>query len=178
MKPIVEAVKSIFGKRRGYTAKFGEHESTVQPTKDEAMDEMNMIVERAFCGSYTPEIISYRDNAMIVARHPVYGWGSRLVERSEDGGIKSGAVSLSSSDCHSRNDAVDNAKYHLAQIGWMPGEPMPSIVPPSRSSDFASWMEFQNRYYDARNLGMSDGDAHDYAGRNPARAELWVKSVS
>ena len=178
MKPVVETVKSIFGKKRGYKAKFGDHESTIKPTKDEAMDEMKMIVERAFSDSYTPEIVSYRGNVMLVARHPVYGWGSRLVKYSENGDIESGSVMVGGGNCHSRSVAVDAAKYSIAQLGWLPGELMPGIVPKHMIIEFALWMEFQNRYHDAINLGMSVNDAHDYAGRNPARAELWNKAVS
>lgn len=34
--------------------------------------------------------------------------------------------------------------------------------------------EFQIRYHEARGRGLSDCDAHSYAGRDPSRPELFA----
>lgn len=174
MKPTVKPVKSIFGKRKGFVAEFGSLTTKTCEKQGEAIDELERMLSRLADSDDTPHIVAYGGYAVLVAR-TISGWGSRIIFSPEDG-IHNGGVQLSSGDCWDRKEAIHVACYHVAQIAWKPGEDMPYIVPNSRMGEFTNWMEFQNRYREAIDKGMSDVDAHSYAGRNPARPELWTCS--
>lgn len=173
MKANIKKVKSIFGRHNGYVATMGDYETESCKTQSEALEKLESVLEQAMTGTYTPYIVSWRGNVILVARRAVSGWGSRIIMHHDEENVQDGDVLVSSGDVMSRKQAIDDAKYHLAQIGWKPYEEMPDIVPEKRRGEFLSWMEFQNRYHEAVSKRMTDGDAHSYAGRNPARRDLW-----
>lgn len=55
---------------------------------------------------------------------------------------------------------------------WAAGM-MPPYARDRMVSDWKRDDEFQVRYREAKARGMDDRDAHDYAGRNPGRRDLW-----
>ena len=63
---------------------------------------------------------------------------------------------------------------NLAQLTWKPeyGMVHPDLTPEENKRLSCDW-EFQLRYISARAAGLNDIDAHDYAGRNPSRPDVW-----
>ena len=53
------------------------------------------------------------------------------------------------------------------------GMRIPCGLPNLGTAELAKHIEFQLRYGAAKGRGLSDDDAHSYAGRNPARSDLW-----
>lgn len=172
MKASIKKVKSIFGRHNGYAATMGDYETGPYKTQGEAMERLESVLEQAMTGTYTPHIVAWRGYVMLVARHAVSGWGSRVIMSPEDDDVTSGDILVSSGDTQTRSQAIDEAARHVAQMGWQPGEEIPDIVPPKMRGEFLSWMEFQNRYHEAIGRGMSSSDAHSYAGRDPARRDM------
>jgi hypothetical protein len=173
-KPAVEAKTNIFGKKNGrFVARFCGWEGG-DNSKAAAIADLRKVMETAAKDDYTPEIFSWRGHAILLARHPVYGWGSRIIQHQGQP-IETQRVSLSSGNCHDRRTAKNAVLLHLCQIGWNPHEPTPEILPPEQYGEFLRWADFQNRAHTGRTvMGLSDQDAFDYAGRNPARPELWL----
>src|SRR5690606_4181783 len=116
-----------------------------------------------------------RGNAILLYRDPVLGWKSSIIHDA-DTGFRSVRMHSSSYSDGTLETTKRGAELHLAQMGWQPddGESIPEIL--SNCSDiaeFRSWAQFRTRFHAARLQGMNPQDASDYAGRNPARRELW-----
>lgn len=172
-KPEATALKNMFGKKTGrWSVTFCGWEGG-GTSKQAAIADLRKTMEIAVRDDYSPKIFSWRGNAILMARHPVYGWGTKVIMHSGVD-LQTQIVYLSSGNCHDQMVASNEALYHLAQMGWSHGEPVPEITPCDKWKDFESWAEFQNRYYVGKTvLGLSEDDARGYAGRNPARPELW-----
>jgi hypothetical protein len=77
--------------------------------------------------------------------------------------------------------SLDKLLLILAQRGWEPQDRQ--TIPvwmnyPDMIREWLSWTEFQLRFVDARQRGLSDDDCHAYAGRNPARRDLWAHETT
>jgi hypothetical protein len=133
-------------------------------------------IKRALAGDYTPIVIAWRGNAILVHREPT-GWHSSTIVN--DDGIRAGHLrgTIYPSGT-TREEAIASATGHVVQMGWKPedGTEPPEILHRYRKerSDFREWAAFQLRYREAKRRGMNDNDAHSYAGRNPARPDLWL----
>lgn len=137
----------------------------------EAKRDAGRKIEAAFSGNYTPEILSHRGYAILLAREPS-GWGARIIVDPD--GIRDGRVWISGQETY--EDAKRGALTHLAQLGWQDadGKTPPDFLKDRRAiADFVSWAEFQLRYIEGRNRGIPESDLHDYASRNPWRPEVW-----
>jgi len=133
-------------------------------------------IKAALQGSYDPILMSWRDHTILCWRTP-HGWNSRII-RDELGIRCNGVLYGSGYNGQTEHECARQARLQLAQLTWKAedGTEPPQIVQHTGlEKEFASWAEFQYRYQDARKLGMSDDDAHSYAGRNPARPELWAE---
>jgi hypothetical protein len=134
-------------------------------------------IEKAMTASYTPEVIAWRGNAVLIYRTPE-GWCSANL--MADGVLYERDLSGSwwGRDGEDWAAVVAAVRLHLAQQGWEPadGEEVPEVLrnSPKLHGEYRSWVKFQLRYRDAVARGMGSNDAHDYAGRNPARTELWA----
>lgn len=131
-------------------------------------------IERALSGpeGWNPQIVSWRGFAVLVYRTPE-GWHSALI-------IDAGETRVSI--CYGSNEgdkaaALRGARLHVAQCGWThaDGETLwEGLTDREEKREHLSWVRFQIRYRAARARGLSDNDAHSYAGRNPGRADLWA----
>lgn len=151
----------------------------------EAKRDAGKQIERALSGDYSPIILEYRGNAILVWRDPMSGWRSGIIF---DNGEFRDHRRVSWSYCHStkstddaRADAIASAQDRLAQLGWRPEDatnPPEFLKTRQQIADYRYWAEFQLRYSQAKAAGMPDNDAHDYAGKNPARPELWAHDLA
>lgn len=136
----------------------------------EAKKDAGRKLEQAVSGSYEPAVISFRGQAVLVYRHQ-FGWDYCTLadERGFRTSLCTGTFQFS------KGTALDMARFHLAQMTWLPADgnetPLPLEGPFLR--EFRNWAEFQLRYVEGIENGLGPVDAHDYAGRNPARPELW-----
>lgn len=135
----------------------------------EAKKDAGRKIEASLTGSYTPTIVAWRGNAVLVFREPG-GWCTRLIADSE--GIREGRQ-YGHPNHSQEKDAIKEAREHVAQLGWRLGDEPPEFLARESVPDFQRWAEFQTRYAEARERGLTDNDAHAYAGRDPARAALW-----
>ena len=184
--PAYVPLPTDLGRMRGF------HMSTVRITYfgmegtgrnvTEAKRDAGSKLEAAMRGSYNPVLMSHRGWSILVWRTPS-GWESTIThEPGEFGHVrKEGTLYGGSYGDKTREEVIDYAKEHLAQVSWLPED---GLVPPAflvkrqSVSDFKTWAEFQMRYKAARERGMDDNDAHSYAGRNPGRAELWAHEAA
>jgi hypothetical protein len=131
-------------------------------------------IERALSGDYTPDLVSYRGQAILIYRTPG-GWNSCVL--SDSAGLRNGpCYGTTYPGSYSREDVIREAREHLAQLTWTPEDgliPPPFLKDRRSLSDYKTWAEFQLRYREARTRGMDDNDAHSFAARNPQRPELW-----
>ena len=175
VKPTITVTKQKSARGRriiGYIASFcgwGMGGTTPQNAVDQLVNQLL----NAHNGSYTPKILEYRGWVKLLVRDPVYGWGSRYI-KTPTSELETGMIFMSSGNYVDYKRFEEACLYDIAQNGWIRGEPVPDIVPERMRKEFESWMEFQNRYRYAKDkLGYGDNDAHDYAGRNPMRLEIW-----
>lgn len=155
-----------------YCGMEGSGRSVTEAKKDAARK-----LEQAVSGSYEPILLSCRRYAVLVYRKPL-GWDYCTV--ADETGFRTSLCAGSYDD--NKQFIMDAARWHLAQLAWLPADGLeaPDMVlmdMPRHQREFRSWAEFQLRYRDAIRLGMSANDAHDYAGRNPARPEIWTTAV-
>lgn len=128
-------------------------------------------ITAALSGDYNPAIIECRGTAALIFRTPT-GWMWRTIV--DEDGISHGVV-YGNGGYGEKQEVVDTVRYHLAQQAWQPedGETPALSLDKSQRYEFSRWVEFQLRYREAKERGMDSTDCHDYAGRNPARPELW-----
>ena len=145
----------------------------------EAKRDAGRKLQEAMTGSYNPVLLHWRGYCIFVWRTP-NGWESTVTHDPEgEFGVirKEGTLyGGTHADCD-REEVVRRCWEHLAQLGWKheDGTNPPPFLKDRRSiADFKTWAEFQIRFKAARERGMSDDDAHSYAGRNPARPQLWM----
>lgn len=155
--------------RISYFGMDGEGRNLTEAKKDAGNK-----IEKALAGSYTPEILTHRGYAVLLYREPS-GWASRLIADPQRG-LVGGHVYGSSIGTYER--VKQSTLLNLAQLGWEPkdGLDAPEFVRGREMvNEFTGWVRFQMRYAFARNeKGLSDFDAHAYAGCDPSRPELWL----
>lgn len=141
----------------------------------DAKREAGRKIEAALEGAYNPKIIAWRGYAALVFRSPE-GWSYRLILDPE--GIREGTIYGGGCNGQTEKETIIGASRHLADLGWRieDGESIPSILNGDKEgiSDYVYKTKFRIRYYKARQSGMSETDAHSYAGKDPARPELWL----
>jgi hypothetical protein len=152
-------------------------------TVKEAKADAGRRIEAAFDGSYAPFMLSHRGKMLVASRDPKSGWGYRIFDADE---LKP-YTSADHCSCmiKSRDECLLAAVRHLADIARLPGERDSVLFDALRDRDaarergaFAQKAEqddtFRTRYNEARERGMGENDARDYAFMNPARRELWA----
>ncbi|MFH1635798.1 MAG: hypothetical protein ABIG63_17540 [Chloroflexota bacterium] len=183
----VEANKTLRGKRNHdepwRVLADGEviHTSTAQ-TRQEAREEAEQILAEFYTESSVPFVLNWR-GTMAVGYRDRFGWGYRFYD----------SFGMFQNVCHcscgfaNRRECITAAVFHLADVKREEGETSSdlfcshALVIDSKIEqaidDFTRRAkqndEFARRYREAIARGMGTGDAHDYAGRNPARRELW-----
>jgi hypothetical protein len=134
-------------------------------------------IRKALDGYYSPTVLAHRGWAILVYREPA-GWCWRIILDAKDG-IRAGKVYASAND-ETESDAIRSASRHLAQLGWEASdgtEPPAFLRDRADRREFEVWAEFQLRFRKAKAAGMSDNDAHHWAGRNPSRPELCAQEL-
>jgi hypothetical protein len=155
-------------------------------SKTAARAEAEQTLVEAYSGDYAPVVLCHRGTMLVASRDP-QGWGYRMIGL---GDLETHQrVGHCSSGFTSREDCLRAAVFHLGENTRKPSENTTvlfDLLKPGPVTDgarriFASNAarndEFQARYDEAINRGMSTVDAHDCAGRNPARRELWQTAV-
>lgn len=68
-----------------------------------------------------------------------------------------------------------SALAHLAQMGQRASDPQAPlfVVNPEDRDEYCRRSRFMRRYQAALDAGLSEDDASDYAGQNPAKPDLW-----
>lgn len=133
-------------------------------------------IEAALTGNYNPELLSCRGMSILVFRQPS-GWDhviTALSNNPREGTLYAGG------NYPTRQDAVNAAKNHLAQLAW---ECEDGVNPPieldrNETREFKTWATFQLRYQNGLSNGLSKDDAHAYAGKDPCRPELWMSEAA
>lgn len=183
-KPEVVPAKAWNGKIFHYEASLLGFTATGK-TKDEALQNLHSMMCRIKPrdGAMQPRIIHYKDWAAVVwydvERGYVYG------VRHEDDTRDMTAITLPDRNRYSPGsmyEVVDQAKFELAIQSYVP-----NITDTSRVEypDFTLTTEHRkefharaisaNRYqYAIQVKKMSADDAHNYALKNPHRADLWI----
>ena len=123
--------------------------------------------------SSAPKIMQWRGWAILYWRD-IDGWCSAII--AERGALRD--QTYLSFGCHAQDDrelVESSIRLRLAQFGWKPedGTDCELLKTVRERDEFRRWAEFQLRYCEARERGMSEQDAYDWAGRNPARRDLW-----
>ena len=155
-------------------------------TVKEAKLDAGKRISEALEGSYAPFVLNHRGKLLIASRNPRFGWGYRFYDEGEM------PVYFNADQCScgfdTRDECLLAAVRHLADVTHIEGErdsplfdALGSRLAERERETFAYNMErndtFQARYRDAIARGMKDGDAHDYAGMNPARRDLWESAA-
>jgi len=152
-------------------------------TVKEAKLDAGRKIESAFEGSYAPVLLNHRGTLLVISRNPKCAWGYRMFDLNE---LKPRTVAdHCSCGFQSEEEALLAAVKHLADIKRQHGERDSDLFDLLRGreqadarrefSSRAEWADdYQDRYKLAIESGMPTGDAHDFAGRNPARRELWA----
>jgi len=130
----------------------GENKRAAQA---DALEQAGNFLEQNF----TPILLSWRGNSLIIWTTP-QGYCSSLLL---DGTSPVACATMYGAD-RSLTEVVDGCKYHLVQVGWVPGESAEcEFLPESYKAEFASWVRFQNAYRQRRADGATDQEARDYA---------------
>ncbi len=140
----------------------------------EAKRDAGRQVEAALKGSYTPEIFTHRGTAILLYREPD-GWKARIIVDPQRGAI-AGPVHGNS---YSGDDDLNAIRQYVNE--WLADitreatdtEPPAFLKGGERIREWHRKQEFLRRYQEGRERGMNDHEAHSYAGRNPARRDLW-----
>ena len=153
-------------------------------TVKEAKLDAGRRIEEALDGDYTPSLIHWRQFTVLLARDPKYGWGYRI---SHPGEIQE-RMYLNSRD-GDRDECLKVLVMHIADIARPTGENPEDSLPLfnilsghiAKHNAYREFVDncirsdrFQLRYRHAKDvLGMTDVEAHDWAGMNPANRERW-----
>ncbi len=140
-------------------------------TLTEAKKDAGRKIEESLSGDYTPTVLEWRGNAILVWREPS-GWGHRYIVH--DGKTVEGRVYACCQD--TKEEATRSALNSLAQSGWSHFDVedwAPEILRDRADiAEFKSWVKFQRRYRVAQGKGLNDNDAHAYACGSLGRPEL------
>ena len=151
------------------TVKYYGVDGTGRTVKEAKVDAGRKI-EAAFDRNYNPEIVKIGDEIGLLWATP-FSYCYRIITDTK--GILFGSFREGE-----REGVKQEMRNHLLQLSWKPEY---GLNHPDASKDelrdLQSWFEFQLRYKAAKSKGMSDNDAHDYAGRNPARCYLWKEAI-
>jgi hypothetical protein len=142
---------------------------TIREAKIDATRKIQSALKRL---EQKPVMIKMRDYSALV--YPsLYGWEVRKWKDGEN--FNASGVNLS---CTDKEGTIQDCKKHLAQLTWTieDGLNHPDLTI-NENKDLSSWFEFQIRYKMATNKGMTDQDSFDYAGKNPARPEIWKENI-
>jgi hypothetical protein len=133
-----------------------------------------------------PILLTHRGQMIVMSRDK-YGWGYRLYQVAE---LK---IRTDASHCScgfaGKDDCLVAAVRHLADLTRTEGETDSALFDALRTQQaarerysFALKAAQDDVWLDRRRTalarGMSENDAHDYAGRNPMRPELWLSEVA
>jgi hypothetical protein len=161
------------------TVEIGGFKGTAESMK-RATERAIRQADSALRGTYAPEIIEWRGNAILVARDPVGGWGQRVI--MDNGKLRAGWQSMGSEASQdmtpddARKDAIRAAKRHLAQMGWSQadGYGAPDILSDkSDRADHETWARWQLRMKALCDAGVPD----DRARRIEFGIEAWPTEV-
>lgn len=145
-------------------------------TVTEAKRNAGAKIEQALSGDYAPVVLEWRGVGMLVYREPS-GWGSKIIY--DEGQLREGTV-YAHCCYHDKKEAIRQAYDHLSRIGVSVDDApdfAPDFLDAQQRNEYKRYAEFQRRYHTGRAMGLSDDDAHSYAGRNPARRELWENAA-
>jgi hypothetical protein len=152
----------------------------------EAKKDAGAKIKAGMTGDCQPYVICWRGWAKIVYFDPRSGYCDAMLREGDTGVMRVGSLYGRSCgpDAWDRKVIIQRAAAHVLQCGWAADdcEKVPADFPidigAPAEREHASWARWQIRYQEARTAGLGDNDAHDYAGRNPARPELWKTDLT
>jgi hypothetical protein len=134
-------------------------------------------IEAMLAADYTPKVVAYKGNAFLIWREPTpYGHISiqscRIMEKGEMVAPLSRG-STTHGGARDVADVVSQYMLHLAQEAWDGQEEQSEFLRlrPDLQREFTSWCQWQKRYKEARDKGMSDTAAHYIACGRPDLVE-------
>lgn len=140
-------------------------EGTGKTLKEAKADAHNQ-ADTALAGNYTPCILRFKGNTVLVWREPRHGWGYRLLSDADH--VVGNGDLYASTGYADKAEVVRSAKKHLAQASYVPGSTLDEMdalayVHKDDRRDLQSWIAFQIRYAAARATGKTDHEAHQSA---------------
>jgi hypothetical protein len=133
-------------------------------TVKEAKQDAGRKIEALHIGSWTPVLVTWRGHTALLTRD-THGWTKRFLQHDGDP-LKIGQGSQGFG-----NDwagALHSTQRHIVQLGWNVGDPI-DIFPdwftdPRDRKEAIEYRQWQLNYRELRDRGLSDVDAHRYAG--------------
>lgn len=163
----------VFGK--WHTAQLLGYRTGNCETKQQAYEELESTIREAL-DDRTPKVLSFRGEVVIVLHRGPYGWTYQRINQDTI------EADIFGSGSETREKAIDHAWAYLLQLTWkqedgVDGHPCFAHLSEWEQDNHRTWARFQLRYKQALAHGLSPDDATDYAGRNPARPELWEQEL-
>ena len=148
-------------------------EGTGRNVTDAKQDAARKIMA-ALSGSYNPAVLECRGWTILLWRTPD-AWYSRIIQQKGEPVTNSPSTNWEGDD---REEAIRSARAHLAQLAWRHAdglavprtdEDVEIALDQRQRGEFLSWAGFQLAYRAARERGMSDTEAHQWACHHPVQ---------
>ena len=194
----VYANKDLFGRKvRNYTAKLEGIEADGN-TPEEAVQKLTALIGRMQSRVNDMLIVRWRDTIAVVRFDPrEMSWFGTYLRTPENPDlveiewcyrghtVDPKQLPESATKGRTERDIIQQmVMQDIIQQGWELGDgfriPLRTDADkshpfhPEHVQELARWIEFQLRYRAALDRGLSDVEAHGYAGRNPVFSELWA----
>jgi hypothetical protein len=131
----------------------------------EAKQDAARKIEKAVTGSYTPEIISWRGQSVLIYRDAKMGWVYNAID-SPSAEFTQARIWVSSILDGTYQTARDRAAFHLAQMMWTKddGQSVPDFVTDERDrSTLADCFRHYAAHAEAKDKGLDGQEASFYA---------------
>lgn len=185
----VRSNKDIFARKiKSYTASLAGLEET-RDTPDEAVKALEARIGRMAGRATDLLVVRWRGTILIVRYHadddewrvsrvPLYMGEDLYLEwvcgnYSLTGALRDAAAQVGHRPMRIVIQELVIQDIIKLEYQGADGMRIPCGLPNLGTAELAKHIEFQLRYGAAKERGLSDDDAHSYAGRNPARSDLW-----
>lgn len=131
----------------------------------EAKQDAGRKIEKAVTGSYTPEILSYRGQSILLYRDARMGWVYNAIDAAQSEFSQS-RIWVSSILDGTYQTAKDRALYHLSQMMWTEadGTDVPEFVTDERDRQtLADCFKHYTAHAQAKANGLTDEEARFFA---------------
>lgn len=134
-------------------------------TLKEAREERDQYLDNLFSHSMAPAI-EIKDGHGFVVWRSAYGWEYTIIQYGHTGANVH-------CQCNTRYEAESRARRHVAQNVYAPGNPGAlvralewlehSCIKPEHRAEFDSWVQWQERYHEAKSTGLNDEECRKHA---------------